>query len=44
MQQLRSISLSPAFGNRRPGQKGLYNGSVGAIVGQLSLRCAAILA
>ena len=26
-------SLAPAFGNRRPGQKGLYNGSVGAIVG-----------
>ena len=25
-------SLSPAFGNRRPGQKGLYNGSIGAIV------------
>lgn len=25
-------SLPPAFGNRRPGQKGLYNGSVGAIV------------
>lgn len=26
-------SLSPAFGNRRPGQKGLYNGSIGAIAG-----------
>ena len=26
-------SMSPAFGNRRPGQKGLYNGSIGAIVG-----------
>jgi hypothetical protein len=25
-------SLSPAFGNRRPGAKGLYTGSVGAIV------------
>ena len=25
-------SLSPAFGNRRPGQKGFYTGSVGAIV------------
>jgi trimeric autotransporter adhesin len=27
------FSLSPAFGNKRPGQKGLYNGSIGAIVG-----------
>ena len=26
-------SLAPAFGNRRPGQKGLYNGSIGAVVG-----------
>ena len=25
-------SLAPGFGNRRPGQKGLYNGSIGAIV------------
>lgn len=30
-------SLSPAFGNRRPGQKGLYNGSVGAIVDNSAL-------
>ena len=27
------FSLPPAFGNRRPGQKGLYNGSIGAIAG-----------
>ncbi len=26
------FSMSPAFGNRRPGQKGLYNGSFGAKV------------
>ena len=25
------FNLSPAFGNRRPGTKGLYNGSIGAI-------------
>ena len=27
------FSLSPAFGNRRPGVRGLYNGSIGAISG-----------
>ncbi|MDE3150358.1 MAG: carboxypeptidase regulatory-like domain-containing protein, partial [Acidobacteriota bacterium] len=27
------FSLSPAFGNRRPGSRGLYNGSIGAISG-----------
>ncbi|MGC1460852.1 MAG: TonB-dependent receptor [Terracidiphilus sp.] len=26
------FSMSPGFGNRRPGQKGLYNGSIGAKV------------
>ena len=30
-------SLAPAFGNRRPGQKGLYNGSIGAIVDNSAL-------
>lgn len=30
-------SLSPAFGNRRPGQKGLYNGSIGTMVGNSAL-------
>ena len=30
-------SLSPAFGNRRPGQKGLYNGGIGAIVDNSAL-------
>lgn len=27
------FALAPAFGNRRPGAKGLYNGSIGAIAG-----------
>ena len=27
------FALSPAFGNRRPGSRGLYNGSIGAISG-----------
>ena len=30
-------SLSPAFGNRRPGTKGLYTGSVGAVVDNSAL-------
>jgi trimeric autotransporter adhesin len=30
-------SLSPAFGNRRPGQKGQYNGMLGAITGNSAL-------
>jgi len=30
-------SLAPGFGNRRPGQKGLYNGSIGAIVDNSAL-------
>ncbi len=31
------FNLSPAFGNRRPGAKGLYNGSIGVIADQSSL-------
>jgi len=31
------FSLSPAFGNRRPGTKGLYNGGIGAILDNSAL-------
>lgn len=31
------FSLSPAFGNRRPGTKGMYNGGLGAIVDNSAL-------
>lgn len=30
-------ALSPAFGNRRPGQRGLYNGSIGTVVDNSAL-------
>ena len=38
------FTLSPAFGNRRPGSKGLYSGGLGPDCGQLGLRCAAVFA